>query len=69
LLHHFDWETVPTVSALTRTHHVSFSHFLKLTMPEGNAGKSPTSFGAIQVRSGKKGTTVKATFPVPGATH
>jgi hypothetical protein len=23
----------PAVSALTRTHHVSFSHFLKLTMP------------------------------------
>jgi hypothetical protein len=31
LLHHFDWETVPTVSALTRTHHVSFSHIVKLT--------------------------------------
>jgi hypothetical protein len=27
-------ETVPTVSALTCTHHVSFSHIPKLTMPD-----------------------------------
>jgi len=33
LLHHFDWKTVPTISALRRTHLVSFSHILKLTMP------------------------------------